>query len=101
MEPRTSVRSQEQTFVDASCPGSEQRQRYAQPMSTPSVETRHLRSALEFAVVMAREGQKIKPPLKFPPELKQYFQRNRLPSSALSTVRRAVENDAAFRTRLA
>ena len=31
-------------------------------MSTPSVELRHLKSALEFAVVMAREGQKIKPP---------------------------------------
>jgi predicted RNA-binding protein with PIN domain len=70
-------------------------------MSTSSVEPRHLRSALEFAVVMAREGQKIKPPLKSPPELKQYFQCNRLPSSALPTVRRAIESDAAFRTRLA
>ena len=67
MEPRTCVRSQEHMFGNASCPGSEQRQRYAQPMSTPSVEPRHLRSALEFAVVMAREGQKIKPPLKSPP----------------------------------
>jgi predicted RNA-binding protein with PIN domain len=70
-------------------------------MSTPSVETRHLRSALEFAVVMAREGQKIKPPLKFPPELKKYFQVSRLPSTALPAVRRAIEGDDTFRTRLA
>jgi predicted RNA-binding protein with PIN domain len=70
-------------------------------MSTPSVEPRHLRSALEFAVVMAREGQKIKPPLKSPPELKKYFQLNRLPSAALAAVRRAVEGDETFRTRLA
>ena len=70
-------------------------------MSTPSVDLRHLRSALEFAVVMAREGQKIKPPLKSPPELKKYFQLSRLPSSALPAVRRAVEGDDTFRSRLA
>ncbi len=50
---------------------------------------------------MAREGQKIKPPLKSPPELKKYFQLNRLPSAALAAVRRAVEGDETFRTRLA
>jgi predicted RNA-binding protein with PIN domain/uncharacterized coiled-coil protein SlyX len=70
-------------------------------MSTPSVDLRHLRSALEFAVVMAREGQKIKPPLKSPPELKKYFQLSRLPSTALPAVRRAVEGDGTFRSRLA
>jgi len=70
-------------------------------MSTSSVEPRHLRSALEFAVVMAREGQKIKPPLKFPPALKKYFQFGRLPSAALPAVRRAVESDDTFRSRLA
>jgi predicted RNA-binding protein with PIN domain len=70
-------------------------------MSTPSVDLRHLRSALDFAVVMAREGQKIKPPLKSPPELKKYFQLSRLPSSALPAVRRAVEGDDTFRSRLA
>lgn len=70
-------------------------------MSTPSVDLRHLRSALEFAVVMAREGQKIKPPLKSPPELKKYFQLSRLPSTALPAVRRAVEGDDTFRSRLA
>jgi predicted RNA-binding protein with PIN domain len=71
-------------------------------MSTSSLEPRHLRSALEFAVLMAREGQKIKPPLKYPPELKKYFQLSgRLPSSALPAVRRAVEGDELFRTRLA
>ena len=50
---------------------------------------------------MAREGQKIKPPLKSPPELKKYFQSNRLPSGALAAVRRAVEGDETFRARLA
>ena len=70
-------------------------------MSTPSVELRHLKSALEFAVVMAREGQKIKPPLKSPPELKKYFQLNHLPASAYPGIRRAVEGDETFRTRLA
>ena len=50
---------------------------------------------------MAREGQKIKPPLKSPPELKKYFQLNRLPATALAAVRRAVDGDETFRTRLA
>jgi predicted RNA-binding protein with PIN domain len=70
-------------------------------MSTPAVEPRHLRSALEFAVLMAREGQKIKPPLKFPPELKRYFQGSRLPAAALPAVRRAIDGDDTFRSRLA
>jgi predicted RNA-binding protein with PIN domain len=65
------------------------------------LEPRHLRSALEFAVVMAREGQKIKPPLKYPPQLKQFMQMNRLPGTALAGVRRAVEADEQFRTRIA
>ncbi|HZI44670.1 MAG TPA: hypothetical protein VFD53_05590, partial [Ilumatobacter sp.] len=85
----------------ASCPGSEQRQRYAQPMSTPSVEPRHLRSALQFAVDIAREGQKRKPPIKYPAGLKRYLQMPRLPKEALPAVRRIVETDDAFRTLIA
>jgi predicted RNA-binding protein with PIN domain len=50
---------------------------------------------------MAREGQKIKPPLKYPVELKKFMRLDRIPSSALPAVRRAVENDPTFRARIA
>ncbi len=68
-------------------------------MST--LEHRHLRSALEFAVLVAAEGQKRRPPLAFPKELKQYFGVARIPSGALGRIRRAVENDDRFRRGLA
>lgn len=64
-------------------------------------ETRHLRSALEFAVAMAREGQKIKPPLKYPSSLKPFLKQPRLTAASLPAVRRAIEADDVFRTRLA
>ena len=103
-DPTTNIRSQSRTHVRVTqaVRGVNSRQRYAQLMSTPSVEPRHLRSALEFAVVMAREGQKIKPPLKFPPELKQV-----LPAQPAAEQRRcrrcgaSVEGDETFRSRLA
>jgi predicted RNA-binding protein with PIN domain len=65
-----------------------------------TLETRHLRAALEFAVAMAREGQKIKPPLKYPAGLKQFVKQPRLTAAALPAVRRAIEGDDTFRTRL-
>jgi len=67
----------------------------------PGLEARHLRSALDFAVAMAREGQKIKPPLKFPPELRKYIKMSRIPNGALPAIKRVVEADDVFRTRLA
>jgi predicted RNA-binding protein with PIN domain len=67
----------------------------------PGLEARHLRSALDFAVAMAREGQKIKPPLKFPPELRKYFKLARIPNGALPAIKRVVEADDVFRRRLA
>jgi predicted RNA-binding protein with PIN domain len=70
-------------------------------MSTPPVEPRHLRSALQFAVDIAREGQKRKPPVRYPAGLKRYLQTPRLPMEALSPVRRIVETDDAFRTLIA
>jgi predicted RNA-binding protein with PIN domain len=70
-------------------------------MSTPSVEPRHLRSALQFAVDIAREGQKRKPPIKYPAGLKRYLQMPRLPKEALSGVRRVIEADEAFRSLIA
>ena len=68
-------------------------------MST--LEHRHLRSALEFAVLIATEGQKRRPPLPFPKELKGYLHAHRLPASGLGRVRRAVEGDADFRRAIA
>ena len=38
-----------------------------------AIEHRHLRSALEFAVLIAAEGQKRRPPIAFPKELKPFL----------------------------
>lgn len=65
------------------------------------IEHRHLRSALEFAVLIAAEGQKRRPALPFPKELKPFLKLQRLPASALGRVRRAVEGDAEFRRAVA
>jgi predicted RNA-binding protein with PIN domain len=66
-----------------------------------ALEHRHLRSALEFAVTIVQEGQKLRPPLKYPAALKRYLKMSRLPSTALGPVRRILEADDAFRTRIA
>ena len=70
-------------------------------MTASDIEPRHLRQALEFAVLMAAEGQKFKPPLAHPPGLKKYFKGNRIPTSALGSIRRMVESDDTFRRRIA
>jgi predicted RNA-binding protein with PIN domain len=70
-------------------------------MTASDIEPRHLRQALEFAVLMAAEGQKFKPPLAHPPGLKKYFKGNRIPTSALGSIRRMVEGDDTFRRRIA
>ncbi|MFT4658314.1 MAG: putative RNA-binding protein with PIN domain [Ilumatobacter sp.] len=62
------------------------------------IEHRHLRSALEFAVLIAAEGQKRRPPLPYPKELKSSLTRQRLAASALGKVRRAIEADPKFRS---
>ncbi len=70
--------------------------------STPSaLEHRHLRSALEFAVAIAQEGQKLRPPLKYPAAFKPYMKLSRLPAAALGPLRRVMEADEVFRTRIA
>jgi predicted RNA-binding protein with PIN domain len=66
-----------------------------------ALEHRHLRSALEFAVAIVAEGRKLRPPLKYPVALKPYLKMPRLPSTALGPVRRILEADDAFRTRIA
>jgi predicted RNA-binding protein with PIN domain len=70
-------------------------------MTAPDIEPRHLRQALEFAVLMAVEGQKFKPPMAYPKGLKKYFGSSRIPTSALASIRRMVDGDDTFRTRIA
>ncbi len=70
-------------------------------MTARDIEPRHLRQALEFAVLMAAEGQKFKPPMAYPKGLKRYFGSSRIPTSALASIRRLVDGDDAFRTRIA
>ncbi len=70
-------------------------------MERPEIDPRHLRSAAEFAVLMAQEGQKFKPPLKYPATLKRYFTVSRIPTSALPGIVRAIEREPAFREAIA
>lgn len=72
------------------------------PTPGPStLEHRFLRAALEFAVGLAEAGQKLKPPLSFPAELKPFFRQHRLAGSTLGRVRRIIEADPEFRERVA
>jgi predicted RNA-binding protein with PIN domain len=73
----------------------------------PPVEVRNdvpdeaLRPALELAVGVAAAGVKIRPPLPFPSGLKRFLRFHKLPPTALSEVRAAVDGDDVFRGRLA
>lgn len=70
-------------------------------MTGPELDTRHLRSALEYAVLIVREGQKLKPPLPYPAGLKKYLKLSRVPAASLPGLRRLIEADDEFRTRIA
>lgn len=70
-------------------------------MDGPAIDPRHLRSAVEFAVLMAIEGQKFKPPLAYPSALKRYFSGSRVPSGALAALARAIDRDDVFRRKIA
>lgn len=65
------------------------------------LDIRHLRPAIEYAVLIAREGQKLKPPLAHPPGLKKYLKAQRIPASSLPALRRMIEADDDFRSRIA
>ncbi|MGH9136323.1 MAG: NYN domain-containing protein [Acidimicrobiales bacterium] len=67
----------------------------------PNLHHHHLRSALEFAVGIAEAGQKLKPPLPIPGDIKPFLRTRRLPAAALGRVRRIVEGDVDFRRRVA
>jgi YacP-like NYN domain len=64
------------------------------------IEHRYLRSAIEFAVAVADAGQRHRPPLAYPSALKPFLRQPRIPASALGKLRRAIEADGEFRTRL-
>lgn len=62
-----------------------------------TIEHRDLRSALEYAVLIAAEGQKRRPPLAFPKELKPFLGQSRIAQNSLGRIRRAVEADPSYR----
>ena len=72
-----------------------------QPGPRVPADHRHLRSALEFVVALAAEGIKRRPPLPVPSSLKPHLHKPRLPTSSLGAVRRIVEGDDVFRSRVA
>jgi len=51
--------------------------------------------------LIAKEGRKLKPPMKYPKGLDKYIKMARIPGPSLSSIRRIVEADDAFRTRIA
>jgi hypothetical protein len=71
-------------------------------MSEPlAIEPRDLRSAIEFAVLVAEEANKGKRSLPFPKELRAQFGVARIPTGALGRLRRVIEADDTFRERIA
>ncbi len=96
-DPITNMCSrQERVFDTGSGPSG-----YAADMESVEIDHRHLRSALEFAVLMAREGRKFKPPMKYPKGLDRFIKMSRIPVASLATIRRLVEDDEVFRGRIA
>ncbi len=65
------------------------------------IEHRDLRSAIEFAVLVAEEANKGKRSLPFPKELRAQFGVARIPTGALGRLRRVIEVDDTFRSRIA
>ena len=60
-----------------------------------------LRPMLELAFVVAVVGARQRPPLPVPAPIKPYLRFQKLPSAALSPVRKALEEDEEFRSRAA
>jgi len=65
------------------------------------IEHRHLRRAIEFAVLIAEEAQKRKPPMPVPNPIRSFYGKPRIPAAALGRLRRAIEADDVFRQRIA
>ena len=60
-----------------------------------------LRPAAELAIEMARAGLRQHPPAEVPTRLRPVLGHAKLTRAALATVRRVVEDDPGFRSRLA
>jgi predicted RNA-binding protein with PIN domain len=69
--------------------------------SAADVPDEALRPTLELAVGVAAAGAKLRPPLAFPSELKRFLRFHKLPPTALSQVRAAIDGDEDFRKKLA
>ncbi len=71
-------------------------------MSDPvSIEHRHLRSAIEYAVVMGDEITKRKAAISVPREVRALSGKARIPTGSLGRLRRAIDADEGFRTAIA
>jgi predicted RNA-binding protein with PIN domain len=70
-------------------------------VSQAGLDPRYLRSGIEFAVLIADAGQRLRPPMAYPQVLRPFLKQARIPSSALGKLRRAIEADETFRTRVA
>ncbi|MEO5901353.1 MAG: hypothetical protein ABIR68_14670, partial [Ilumatobacteraceae bacterium] len=66
----------------------------------PLLPDRLLKSALEFAIGVAATGAKLQPPVASPDGLRPFLRMHRLPPAAFAKVRRAIECDPDFLTRL-
>jgi hypothetical protein len=65
------------------------------------VPDERLRPALDAAFAVAVEGRKQRPPVAPPEALRPYLRFQKLPRSGLPAVRRALDEDAGFRSRVA
>ncbi len=70
------------------------------PGMPDDIPDRALQSALEFAVLLAAAGQKMRPVLPFPAGLKPFLKFHKLPPKALATVREIVEADPEYLRKL-
>jgi len=70
-------------------------------MSEPAIEHRHLRSAIEYAVVMGDELRKRKASITVPRPVRDASGKARVPTAVLGRLRRAIEADDTFRTAIA
>jgi predicted RNA-binding protein with PIN domain len=69
--------------------------------SQPDIADHLVSSALEFAVSVAAAGQRLKPALAVPGELKPFLRFQKLPPKAIAEVRRIVEANGSFRRAIA
>lgn len=71
------------------------------PVAEPEIPDELLRPALEVAFAVAVVGSRLRPPVPAPQSLRKYLKFQKLPAAALPVVRKAIEEDTAFRERAA